>query len=228
MLPHSIALVDNDPEYAEFLAQSLGSLDMAVTVFPTANALLAHIDAFAFEFYIVDLMLPGIDGLELIDVVRRRTSAGMLVVSGRPGPEVFQQVVRAGADMYLAKPVQFEQVAAAIEAVQRRAKGAASATAPWKVDRRARQLIAPDGACVDLSDIDLAVLACLVEARGEPVTRDTLCQRLGRPADGDTPDGLSAVVYRLRRRIERATPITVPLESRSRVGYVFRADLTAV
>jgi len=149
-------------------------------------------------------------------------------VSGRLSPQVFQQSVQAGADMYLAKPVQFEQVLAAMQAVQRRADGAMRADTPWKVDRRSRQLIAPDGACVDLSDIDLTVLGCLVEARGQPVTREALCQRLGRPVDGDAPDGLNAIVYRLRRRIERVTPLAVPLQSRSRVGYEFRAELKTV
>jgi two-component system, OmpR family, response regulator len=228
MLPTSLALIDDDPDYAEFLSQFLGDLGIAVTHFGSSNALLAHDDAFAFGFYIVDLMLPGIDGLNLIDVIRRRTAAGLLVVSGRLAPEVFQQVVRAGADMYLAKPVQFEQVAAAIEAVQRRAKTVLRNDAAWRLDRRARQLIAPDGACVDLSDIDLAVLDCLAHAGGEAVTRETLRQRLGRSTDGDAPDGLNAIVYRLRRRIERATPIHVPLESQARVGYAFRARLSRV
>jgi DNA-binding response OmpR family regulator len=228
MLPNSLALIDDDPEYTEFLSQFLADKGIAVTVFPSSHDLLAHHGAFAFEFYIVDLMLPGIDGVDLIAVLRRRTSAGLVVVSGRLAPEVFQQVVRAGADMYLAKPVQFEQVTAAIEAVQRRAEGAPRADAPWQVDRRSRQLIAPDGVCVDLSDIDLAVLGCLLEAHGQPVTRDTLCQRLGRPADGNAPDGLNAIVYRLRRRIERATPLPVPLQSKARIGYVFRAGLSAI
>jgi two-component system, OmpR family, response regulator len=228
MLPTTLALIDDDPEYSEFLSQYLQDQGVAVTVFASSHALLAHEGAYDFAFYLVDLMLPGIDGLELIDVLRRRTAAGLVVVSGRLAPEVFGQVVRAGADLYLAKPVMFEQVIAAIEAVQRRADGALRADSPWKVDRRSRQLVAPDGACVDLSEIDLAVLGCLVDARGQPVTREALCQRLGRKVDGDAPDGLNAVVYRLRRRIERATPITVPLQSKARVGYVFRAELKAV
>jgi two-component system, OmpR family, response regulator len=228
MLPKTLALIDDDPEYTEFLSQFLVDQGIAVTVFAAGHAFLAADGCYGHDFYVVDLMLPGIDGLDLIDVLRRRTTAGVVVVSGRLSPEVFQQVVQAGADMYLAKPVQFEQVLAAIQAVQRRAEGLMRADAPWKVDRRSRQLIAPDGACVDLSDIDLTVLGCLVEARGQAVTRETLCQRLGRTVDGEAPDGLNAVVYRLRRRIERVTPLAVPLQSRSRVGYVFRAELRTV
>ncbi len=228
MLPKTLALIDDDPEYTEFLSQYLRDHGITVDVFHSSNALLAHSEAYGFDFYLVDLMLPGIDGLDLIDVVRRRSTAGVVVVSGRLAPEVFQQVVSAGADMYLAKPVQFEQILAAIEAVQRRADGAVRTEATWRLDRRGRQLVAPDGACVDLSEIDMTVLGCLVDSHGEAVTRETLCHRLGRTADGDAPDGLNAVVYRLRRRIERATPIAVPLQSKPRVGYMFRAGLTAI
>ena len=55
----------------------------------------------------------------------------------------------------------------------------------------------------------------------------TLRQKLGREPETETADGLNATIYRLRRRIERATPALVPLQSRSRVGYVFRAPLWA-
>jgi two-component system, OmpR family, response regulator len=228
MLPITLALVDDDRDYAEFLAHYLTGLGIKVSSFHSGHAFLAHEDAYAFDFYVVDLGLPGIDGLNLIDVVRRRTRAGIVVVSGRLAPEVFQQVVHAGADMYLSKPVQFEQVAAAIAAVQRRAEPAPRSKAHWQVDRRSRQLVAPDGACVDLSEIDLTVLGCLVESGGEPVPREVFCERLGRKVDGNAPDGLNAVIYRLRRRIERATPLPVPLQSKPRVGYVFRATLRAV
>jgi len=69
------------------------------------------------------------------------------------------------------------------------------------------------------------VLECFVEAQGETVSRETLRQRLGKSADHDTEDGLNATMYRLRRRVERATPRLFPLQSKSRVGYQFRATL---
>jgi DNA-binding response OmpR family regulator len=228
MLPKTLALIDDDIEYTEFLSQHLREQGVRVTVFADSNDLLADEGAYGFDFYVVDLMLPGIDGLDLIKVVRRRSDVGLLVVSGHLGPQVFQQVVGAGADMYLVKPVQFEQVITAIEAVQRRVQPANPAETPWTLDRRARQLIAPDGAGVDLSDIDMSVLTCLHGAKGEPVTRDALCRALGRTPDGNAPDGLNAIVFRLRRRIERATPIAAPLQSKAKVGYAFRAPLKAI
>jgi len=224
----SLALIDDDKEYSEFLAQYLRELGTEVFVYKDSNDLLADAEAFGHDFYLIDLMLPGVDGVELIKILRRRTEAGILVVSGRLGPDVFKDVIVAGADMYLVKPVQFEQVALAIEAVQRRVGKPPSPAAAWKFDRRAGELVAPDGTRVTLSDIDRTVVECFLDAQGEPVSRDTLRRRLGRVVQDDADDGLNATIYRLRRRIERATPALVPLHAKSRVGYVFRAPLVVV
>jgi two-component system OmpR family response regulator len=228
MLPKTLALVDDDVEYTEFLAEYLRERGVEVAVFGDSNLLLVDPNAYGYEFYVIDLMLPGIDGVDLIKVLRLRTEAGLLVISGRLSPDVFAQVVDAGADMYLAKPVQFEQVALSIRAVRRRAVTVNQAAVPWRLDRRGRQLVAPDGARIDLSDSDLAVMECFLAADGESVTRETLRQRLGHDLDSEASDGLNATIYRLRRRIERSTPIVVPLQSKSRVGYVFKAPLKAM
>lgn len=223
MLPQRLALIDDDREYGEFLAQYLRDRGVHVDLFDDSNRFLAHTDPYGYEFYVVDLMLPGIDGLDLIRILRLRTNAGVLVVSGRLDPDVFPKVVDAGADMYLAKPVTFEQVEVAVKAVRRRSGGTASpASQAWRLDRRARQLLAPDGAVVDLSEIDVAVMECFLAAKGADVTREQLRRRLGQTEDGDS---LNATIYRLRRRIEKATPLLVPLQSRSRVGYVFKGEL---
>ncbi len=228
MLPKSLALVDDDQEYTEFLATYLDDRGVRVDVFGDSTDLLADSTPYEYEFYVLDLMLPGVDGVDLIKVLRRRTDAGVLVVSGRLAPDVFKQVISAGADMYLAKPIQFEQVALAIEAVQRRAGSPGAVAQIWKLDRRACQLIAPDSARVDLSDADILLVEAFIEANGTVVSRETLRQRLGRTDEEPGADGLNATIYRLRRRIERATPALVPLQSKSRVGYVFKAPLSAV
>lgn len=228
MLPTTVALIDDDDAYAQGLAGHLRTLGVAVEVFANSNDLLAHRDAFGFGCYVVDLMLPGVDGVELVDILRRRTQAIIVVVSGRLAPDVFDQVVNAGADMYLAKPVRFEQVVLAVKAVHRRARAADPVQGAWRLDRRAAQLIAPDGACVDLSPTDAGLLECFLEAAGQVVPRESLYQRVGRADDPSGADGVSAMIFRLRRRIERATPLTVPLQTKSGVGYAFRAPLSAV
>lgn len=224
-LPESLALIDDDPEYSEFLAHYLITAGVHVHRYADSAELLADREPFRHAFYLVDLMLPGIDGLELIRVLRKRTQAGVLVVSGRVAPDVFASVVDAGADMYLAKPVNFEQVAVAIRAVHRRVAATRGAPSAWVLDRRAGQLVAPDGVRIDMSELDMAVMGCFLDAQGQSVTREVLCQHLGRPATDEPDNALSATIYRLRRRIERVTDCVVPLQSLSRVGYVFKGSL---
>jgi two-component system, OmpR family, response regulator len=228
MYPRTLALVDDDHEYSDYLAQHLRAQGIDVHVFGDSNLLLASADAYDFGFYLLDLMLPGVDGVELIKILRLRTAAGVVVVSGRASQNVFASVVKAGADMYLAKPVQFEQVLLTVEAIHRRSGHSVPLEASWKLDRQARDLVAPDGARVALSDTDMTVMDCLVEAQGGAVSRETLSARLGYAPDDSSTDALNATIFRLRRRIERATPLPVPLQAKSRVGYLFRAKLTVI
>ncbi|MEQ1685834.1 MAG: response regulator transcription factor [Burkholderiaceae bacterium] len=225
MLPDSLAVVDDDLEFSEFLTQYLRGEGVDVHAFGDSNELLTHRAPYDFDFYVLDLSLPGVDGVELIRILRRRTAAGVLVVSGRLAPAVFDEVINAGADMYLAKPIRFEQVALAVKAVYRRAAAAKDQVRSWKLDLRVSELVAPDGAQVSLSGTDLAVMKCFLEARGATVSRDTLKERLGRAETDESDNLLHATIYRLRRRIERATPAIVPLQSQARVGYVFKAEL---
>ena len=228
MFPQNLALVDDDQDFTEFLAQHLRAQPCAVRVFNDSSDLLADHNAFGFDFYVLDLTLPGVDGLELLRILRRRTQVGIVVVSGRLPPDVFDSALSAGADMYLAKPVRLEQVALAVHAVHRRVVASRQLTTIWRLDRGASELIAPDGARVALSDKDLALVECFVQANGTTVTREVLRQRLRRGDTEDTDNLLHASIYRLRRRIERATPLVVPLQSMARTGYVFRAQLVQV
>ncbi|NRF67734.1 response regulator transcription factor [Aquincola sp. S2] len=227
-LPATLAIIDDDADHAAYLAQFLEQRGVAVTVFHDSDEFLTSPAAFEFDFYVIDLMLPGIDGVDLIRLVRRRGNAGIVVVSGRMDADVFESVMRTGADMHLMKPVRMEQVALAIEAVQRRIEGGRAQAGAWRLDRKARQLIAPEGTRIELSDNNLAVIECFVDANGATVTHAMLCERLGRDAAQEADNLLHAAIYRLRRRIERATPASVPLHVEPRVGYAFRGTLTAI
>lgn len=224
-LPATLAVIDDDAEFADYLAQHLDQRGVRVRTFPDSDDFLTSAGAYGFDFYVVDLALPGVDGVDLVRLVRRKSQAGIVVVSGRVGADVFESVLRAGADMYLMKPVRLEQVALAIEAVQRRIESSRSHAAAWRLDREAKQLIAPDGTRIDLSDNDIAVIECFLEADGTPVTRGALCRRLGRDPEAEDDNLLAATIYRLRRRIERATTSTLPIHSEQKVGYSFRGPL---
>ena len=227
MLPPTLALVDDDTEYCEFLAQHLRNQGVNVQAYGDSSDLLADIEPYRFDFYVLDLMLPGVDGAELIRILRKRTQAGVLIVSGRLGPEVFAEVINAGADMYLTKPVTFEQVELAVRAVHRRIMATTKTATAWKLDSRRNLLLAPDGQTVDLSPTDLVLMQCFLKANGDVVSREHIRELLGHTSAADSDNSLYATIYRLRRRIERVTPLAVPLQSQQKVGYQFRAPLVA-
>jgi DNA-binding response OmpR family regulator len=127
--PHAsklLALVEDDAAYAEYLTQYLVQQGIFVRRYADSNDLLADRAPYDYGFYLLDLSLPGVDGVELIRILRKRSAVGIVVVSGRRDTDVFERVMEAGADMYLAKPIRFEQVMLAIQAVQRRVSPAQS------------------------------------------------------------------------------------------------------
>ncbi len=227
MRPATLALIDDDSDFSTYLSQFLRERNIATEWFADSDDLLCSSRPFTYDFYVVDLMLPGIDGLSLLRLLRKGTPAGILVVSGKLDHAVFEKVIGGGADMFLAKPVTFEQVLLGIEGVYRRSAAAQATQVAWQLDAGQRLLLSPCGARVELSATDLGVLSCLLQAQGEVVSREKLSEQLGLPADSD-PNVLSASIYRLRRRIERATPQLPPLQAKSRLGYVFRAPLVQV
>ncbi|MNV60442.1 DNA-binding response regulator CreB [compost metagenome] len=103
---------------------------------------------------------------------------------------------------------------------------AKTATA-WKLDSRRSVLTAPDGQIVELSPTDLLLMECFLQAQGEVVSRDQIRDLLGHSSSADSDNSLHATIYRLRRRIEKVTPLAVPLQSQQKVGYQFRAPLVA-
>ena len=230
MQPPSLALVEDDEIASAVLLSVLRQQGVpSVQRFADSEELLAHPSAFDFGFYLVDLGLPGIDGVDLIRVLRRRSQAGVVVVSARSAEDAFEACLQAGADMFLAKPVRPEQLRAAVGAVYRRAAAPARPDAQgWRVDTRAGVLVAPDGARIRHSATEMALLLCFAESLGAPVTRERLLDCLDPVARGAAGNQVHAAIYRLRRRIQAGTPVAVPLVSHSRVGYVFLAPLATV
>lgn len=226
LLPATLTIVDDDSDHREYLAQHLRQQGMRVRAFADGNRLLADPDPFGDAFYIIDLMLPGVSGEELIRILRLRSEAGVLVITGKAEGGVFEDVLTAGADMHLAKPVSLEQITLAIGTVYRRiVRQRESGQKAWELDIDRQRLSSPEGDLIELGDNDVTILSCFPPAQGSVVTRETLCERLGRPVLDTSDNGLHAMIYRLRRRIEKVTGSVVPLQSQSRVGYVFKAPI---
>ena len=126
---HPWPLVDDDPEYREYLAAHLRGSTSKCRPSPTAtNCWRTPRRSRSTSHPRPDA--AGVDGVELIRILRRRTQAGLLVVSGARAGRVLP-VVDAGADMHLAKPASFDQVVVAIRAVHRRVTSYSGSSGEW-------------------------------------------------------------------------------------------------
>lgn len=216
-LPVSVCIVDDDAEFSSFLRQYLEARGFKSRSFGSAEDLLQSDTIAQADFFIFDLMLPGIDGIELISLVRNHTEAGILVISGRMGPDSFNSALAAGADMFINKPVRFDQVYHAVTSIARRAVTKPVAQKLWKLDRMQEFLTAPNGQKIALSRIETQLFTALQEASGEPLTR----AELATASDSSGPElrNLDAAIFRLRRKIERETRLPSPIRTVHGVGY---------
>jgi two-component system OmpR family response regulator len=216
--PKNICIVDDDDDFVEFLGQYLGVRGFLCAGFQTAEALLKSNKLASFDFYILDLGLPGIDGVDLITLIRGGTSAGILVISGRMGADAFNSALTAGADMFVNKPIRFDQVYNAIASVCRRSSLKSTVSSPWKLDIRRSQFISPGGSVVDLTPVELKILSSLCDDINKPMSRQTLADAAGIVQNIDDRN-LDSAIFRLRRKIEKDTSQPSPLKTVHGLGY---------
>ena len=226
----SIFIVDDDIDYLNNITRYMIARGYHVVSFASAEEYLKAETSSAHAFHVVDLALPGLDGVDLIALVRSRGSRGIIVVSGRVGPDAYNSALAAGADLYLQKPIRFDQVIFSIQALQRRYDSfvAPAAASGWMI-RAASSMLRPPGAhskLIHLAPAELGFLLCLAHAEGATLSREALVRELEIEPGPDFRN-LTALAYRLRRKLEAETTTKVPFRAVHGVGYA-AADPIAV
>lgn len=216
--PSEICIVDDDEDFAIFLAEYLGLKGCRCTVFVSAEDLLRKRDFERFDFFILDLGLPGIDGVDLTTLIRASSSAGILIISGRLGPDAFNSALAAGADMFINKPVRFDQVQHATQSIWRRYGDPRARSGSWIITRDLTRLLSPTGDEVSLSPYEGRLIDKLRQAGGSAVSRADLAEAAGGAGSEDHRN-LDASFFRLRRKIEREAKRQSPFRTVHGVGY---------
>lgn len=205
--------------------------DTRDVVFDDSDDFLLSPQPFDFDFYVVAAAQRGVRGLDLIRLIRRRSSAGLIALS-ETGDDDFAHLLDAGADMVVSATAPAAHLVAAIAAVRRRtsrpgATSTAAAAQPgWQLRAAEAVLQAPDGTRIALSESDLLIMNCLAAAEDRRVDRRQLVEALWGADAGAMDNALHATVYRLRKRIENAGQVVVPVHAVARFGYEFRAPLS--
>ena len=235
-----ILIVDDDQGLRETLGDFLGQEGYDTLEAANVAEARAHLKAGAPDLLLLDLNMPGGDGLSFAAEVRASASTPIIIISGK-GQMVDRVVgLEVGADDYLAKPFELRELLARIRAVLRRSKWppAAASLAPTPGERTAafggvftlapaqRKLTAKDGTPIDLTGAEFNLLSAFVDRPNRVLTRDAIADLIQHAETEAFDRSIDTLVSRLRRKLEPYTDAARLIQTVRGEGYVLASPVT--
>ena len=206
-----ILIVDDDAEIRNLLTRYLEKNGLRATAVADGRAMWRALDGGAFDLVVLDLMLPGDDGLTLCRTLRTKSDIPVLMLTAR-GDETDRIVgLEMGADDYLPKPFNPRELLARIKVILRRTRSLPPNLQPqdetvlrfagWQLDTARRQLVSPDGVVTPIGGAEYKLLRVFVEHPNRVLSRDQLLD-LSQGREADPLDrSIDVQVSRLRQRL---------------------------
>ncbi len=229
-----IWVVEDDPEWRGMVVDELEYHGAEVRGIDSVEALYRELAVDRCDILVLDVGLPGEDGLSATGHLRRMDGMGIVLVTGRSGTADMAHGLSVGADVYLPKPLELPVLVAALHSLHRRmsqsapAQAAAGETvAAWSLRSDGWDLQAPNGKVLTLTVAERGFLRELFAAHGEAVERERLIAAVtDQPWDFD-PHRLEVLVHRLRTRVRNATGAMLPVRALRGVGYLLASEPAA-
>ena len=232
---YRVAIVDDEPDIRATFGEYLTIHDFDVELFDGAAALRQWMEEGGqFDVALLDISMPGEDGLSLARHLRSQTTAGVLMVTAHGDPIDRVVGLEMGADDYLAKPVELRELLARIKAVLRRTHAApapADEDAPTVVsigemtlDLGARKLRDADDREVALTAMEFDLLRVLAERPNRVLSREQLLELSHKRSDEPFDRSIDIRIARIRRKIERDPGRPQIIKTVRGAGYVFARD----
>ncbi|WP_338049991.1 response regulator [Rhodopila globiformis] len=233
-----IAVVEDDPEISRMMVSFMTDHGFDVSAARSGRDLDKVMSGGKIDCVILDVGLPGEDGLSICKRLRGKSSVPIIMVTAR-GTETDRIVgLELGADDYLPKPFSPRELVARVKAVIRRAGAQEQATAPaqpqvlmfegWKLDMARRQLFDPAGAPRSLTSGEFNVLALFCTHPRKVLSRDDLLELLHGRAAAVFDRSIDVQISRLRRKIETNLKDPTFIKTIRYGGYFFTPEVTAV
>ncbi|MCZ8181485.1 MAG: response regulator [Beijerinckiaceae bacterium] len=235
-IPQShILMVEDDPEIARGTTRFLTQSGFRVSHAPDSRAMDRTLRDAKIDLVLLDLMLPGEDGLSICR--RLRASHTMPIIMLTAMGEEMDRVVglELGADDYIAKPFSSRELVARIRAVLRRGAnirgnapdehGSKRVFAGWALDVAARQLHNPEGARVTLTGAEFDLLVVFADRPRRVLTRDQLLDLTQGRAAGPFDRSIDTLVSRIRQKIEVDPKDPVFIQTVRLGGYMFTPEV---
>ncbi len=220
-----ILVVEDDPKIASFVCDGLRQEGFAVDCAGDGEEGLHLALTEPYDAAIVDLMLPKLDGLSLIESVRKaKRNIPVLILSAKRSVDDRVKGLQTGGDDYLTKPFAFSELRARVQALIRRASGEVTPTrltvADLSLDLLTREVIRA-GQCIDLQPRELALLEYLMRNAGRVVSKTLILEHVWDYHFDPQTNVVDVLVSRLRGKLDRGWDAKYIHTIRG-VGYVLR------
>ena len=234
MTAPNIVLVEDDPPLRTLTARALRENGYRVQTAASAPEMWIAFENGQVDLLLLDIMLPGTNGIDLCREVRRRSDVPIIFISAR-GSEADRVIgLELGADDYLAKPFGTRELVARVRAVLRRGGLERQPSAPradedrfdgWVVNYPRRELRSPTNAVIALTGAEFDLLVALCDNAQRVIARERLIE-LSRMRLGDSSDrSVDVLISRLRRKLSNAHG-KAPIVTVRGVGYMLNAVVT--
>jgi two-component system phosphate regulon response regulator OmpR len=233
-----VLVVDDEARVRKMLTDYLEEQNIRVSAAANGAEMWTCLKQSTVDVVLLDLVMPGEDGITLAGELKRQTDVGIIMLSGRS--DVVDRVVglEVGADDYLTKPFHLREVLARIKSVVRRSRASPSSTAAksepagkvlrfagWTLHVDQRRLVGADGREVPLTTGEFNLLAAFAEHPNRVLDRDMLMD-LAKGRQWDAFDrSIDSQVARLRKKIESDPASPTLIRSVRGAGYLFAATV---
>ena len=175
-----ILVVEDEAKIADLLKRGLENAGYSVDIAETGTAALDLMHGVIYDMIILDLMLPDIDGFELLKKIRnRRVTTPVLVLSARDGVNDRVKGLEVGADDYLVKPFAFVELMARIRALLRRGTPTPERVQVGELVLDCiRRRVTRDGQLIDLAPKEFAILEYMMRNQGRPLSRTMIVEHV--------------------------------------------------
>jgi two-component system, OmpR family, copper resistance phosphate regulon response regulator CusR len=219
----TILIVEDEAKTAGYLRKGLQESGYLVQVAATGHEGRRLIESERYDLVVLDVMLPGVDGWELLRLLRRDAEVPVMFLTARDAVEDRVKGLELGADDYLVKPFSYAEFLARVRTLLRRTSREAERlqAADLELDLLRRQAIRA-GERVELTNKEFALLHLLLSREGEVLSRTYIASQVWRMNFDSDTNVVDVAIRRLRAKIDDAHPLKLIHAVRG-VGYVLEA-----
>ena len=223
----NVLMIEDDIELAEILSEYLMQFDIKITNVDDPYIGLSTLDMGDFDLVILDLTLPGIDGLDVCSEIRKKCGIPIIISSARHDITDKVEALQRGADDYLPKPYNPRELEARIKSLLRRERNDFDIKSKEKVEKSDIELneekmeIRLKGELLSLTNAEFGILKYLIKKEGGVVSREELIYNIDSISEESTNKSIDVIVGRIRHKLKESPKEPKHIHSVRGVGYKY-------